>query len=430
MNKAHDFKLVQNKGEVSSQEFELTQPEIIIGRDKDADLTLSFSAVSRRHAKLSLQRDGYMLEDLGSSNGTFLNDKRVKEKVILKSGDQIRLGQEVTLTFEQNQESSLSAAHDSDMPTLMEKEKGKRAERKTGGTTGNSASKTEATRSRMFLWRAETIGQKLTLGFLVILVLLAIIGVVAYIQLVTVGNDTRAMEDASMLAMSASHLQRLSESALSPVHDYLLTGNPAARERFDKLAAELDGEIAALKGESMGMSGMAMDNATESMMMLPAGQMLLLVEFNTTWMKMRAGAESIFEVSNPVGNQDAIDQLEEMKVFANSMGAYAQSIHIFQMENVTDSQDAADATITRAFVFLVSVVVGSFLIGAFLSRMISQAISQPVKRLTQASSNISLGDLNTKVEVRAGGEIGELAKAIERMRTSLQMIIESLSRES
>lgn len=45
------------------------------------------------------------------------------------------------------------------------------------------------------------------------------------------------------------------------------------------------------------------------------------------------------------------------------------------------------------------------------------------------SSNISLGDLDTKVEVQAGGEIGELAGAIERMRTSLKMIIERLSDE-
>ncbi|HEX2696975.1 MAG TPA: hypothetical protein VHM28_04655, partial [Anaerolineales bacterium] len=53
-----------------------------------------------------------------------------------------------------------------------------------------------AKRSRTYFWRAETIGQKLTLGFLVILVLLAVSGAVAYVELAKVGANTTSMEDA------------------------------------------------------------------------------------------------------------------------------------------------------------------------------------------------------------------------------------------
>ena len=73
---------------------------------------------------------------------------------------------------------------------------------------------TGITRRRVPFWRAEMIGHKLSLGFLVILILLAASGVVAYIELAIVGKDTQKMENTSMQAMDASHLQRLSETVL------------------------------------------------------------------------------------------------------------------------------------------------------------------------------------------------------------------------
>src|SRR5512140_3746087 len=102
--------------------------------------------------------------------------------------------------------------------------------------------------ARPALWRAETIGQKLTLGFLLILLLLAISGLVAYFELSVVGTNTRTMEEASMQAMSASHLERLAETSLIPIHDYLLTGDPAAKTQFDQVSSQLDAEVAALQG--------------------------------------------------------------------------------------------------------------------------------------------------------------------------------------
>ena len=80
------------------QEFELTRSEIIIGREPSVDLPIPSPAVSRRHARLIREGAGYALEDLGSSNGTFLNGERLAGRRLLKSGDQIRLGQTITLT--------------------------------------------------------------------------------------------------------------------------------------------------------------------------------------------------------------------------------------------------------------------------------------------------------------------------------------------
>jgi ABC-type multidrug transport system ATPase subunit/pSer/pThr/pTyr-binding forkhead associated (FHA) protein len=100
VNQSSDFKLILHEDTSSPQEFELTRSEITIGRDPSVDLTLPSPSVSRRHARLSRQGDGYMLEDLGSSNGTFLNGERLVERRHLKSGDQIRLGKAITLIYE------------------------------------------------------------------------------------------------------------------------------------------------------------------------------------------------------------------------------------------------------------------------------------------------------------------------------------------
>ncbi|MEN9563955.1 MAG: hypothetical protein RIR73_2199, partial [Chloroflexota bacterium] len=82
-----------------SKDFELTKSEIIIGREDSVDITIPASAVSRRHARLLLEGENYVLEDLGSSNGTYVNGEKLVQQRILKSGDKIRLGQIINLVY-------------------------------------------------------------------------------------------------------------------------------------------------------------------------------------------------------------------------------------------------------------------------------------------------------------------------------------------
>jgi hypothetical protein len=65
---------------------------IVLGRADDADLTLADAGVSRTHARVSAGAAGATIEDLGSSNGTFVNGERVDSARPLTDGDQIQLG--------------------------------------------------------------------------------------------------------------------------------------------------------------------------------------------------------------------------------------------------------------------------------------------------------------------------------------------------
>lgn len=62
----------------------------IIGRQPDCDLPIPAEEVSRHHARLKLTPEGVLVEDMGSANGTYINDKRVQSG-LLKPGEELRL---------------------------------------------------------------------------------------------------------------------------------------------------------------------------------------------------------------------------------------------------------------------------------------------------------------------------------------------------
>jgi two-component system cell cycle response regulator len=72
----------------------LTQTEMTLGRDSSADITVSDQGISRKHAKITKEDGKVTITDLGSSNGTFINDKKISagEKVALAKEDMIKLG--------------------------------------------------------------------------------------------------------------------------------------------------------------------------------------------------------------------------------------------------------------------------------------------------------------------------------------------------
>ncbi len=67
----------------------------IVGRQKDLDVTLDTAAVSRRHARLTWEGDRVFVEDLGSSNGTFIDEVRITGRAFLNPGSLLRIGTSV-----------------------------------------------------------------------------------------------------------------------------------------------------------------------------------------------------------------------------------------------------------------------------------------------------------------------------------------------
>jgi pSer/pThr/pTyr-binding forkhead associated (FHA) protein len=79
-------------GKEEIRETLIDQPEFLIGRGADCDLRLRISSVSRHHCMIRLDSEEASVVDLGSSNGTFLNDNRVRSQTALHTGDILQVG--------------------------------------------------------------------------------------------------------------------------------------------------------------------------------------------------------------------------------------------------------------------------------------------------------------------------------------------------
>jgi pSer/pThr/pTyr-binding forkhead associated (FHA) protein len=87
-------------GPVAGQIFELEDPEILLGRDLSSDIVVSDTEVSRTHARLFLQGDGFSIQDLRSTNGTWVNGHRVHTTTPLVPGDEVILGKVSVFVYE------------------------------------------------------------------------------------------------------------------------------------------------------------------------------------------------------------------------------------------------------------------------------------------------------------------------------------------
>lgn len=107
---SQSYQLVMRSGPTPGKIFELTKNEIYLGRDINNEIIINDAEVSRRHARIILQAGGYVLEDLGSTNGTSVNGHRLMGPHVLRPGEVILLGENVSLVFESSLDADATLA--------------------------------------------------------------------------------------------------------------------------------------------------------------------------------------------------------------------------------------------------------------------------------------------------------------------------------
>lgn len=83
--------LVYFRRDGERRDFPLDKPSCILGRRQDCDLQIPLLGISRQHCQLSVEGGKITVKDLGSSNGTFVNGKRITEQE-LTAGDRLQVG--------------------------------------------------------------------------------------------------------------------------------------------------------------------------------------------------------------------------------------------------------------------------------------------------------------------------------------------------
>ncbi len=84
--------LVVISGKPLGKSFFLTKESMVLGRDLSADISIGETSISRKHTEFTMSQDGIHCKDMGSTNGTFVNDVKVDAAVPLNDGDLIRCG--------------------------------------------------------------------------------------------------------------------------------------------------------------------------------------------------------------------------------------------------------------------------------------------------------------------------------------------------
>jgi uncharacterized membrane protein len=97
---AAQFQFVMRSGPNTGKIYPLEAPEILIGRDASNGVAINDAEVSRKHAKLSLHGSAYVIQDLGSTNGSFVNGQRITGTQVLNPGDTVSFGENIVVIYE------------------------------------------------------------------------------------------------------------------------------------------------------------------------------------------------------------------------------------------------------------------------------------------------------------------------------------------
>jgi predicted component of type VI protein secretion system len=94
------YRLTVRQGPTPGKMYELVKDVTTIGRDVRSDVVVNDAEVSRSHARLTAQAEGYLVEDLASTNGTFVDGQRLTGPRLLRPSGMIGLGETVVMQLE------------------------------------------------------------------------------------------------------------------------------------------------------------------------------------------------------------------------------------------------------------------------------------------------------------------------------------------
>jgi pSer/pThr/pTyr-binding forkhead associated (FHA) protein len=84
-----------SEGANAGESISLDEAPLLVGRGSDAQIRLDDDYVSTRHARIASSGDQWFVEDLGSTNGTYLGSQRLTQPAVLQLGSKVRIGKTI-----------------------------------------------------------------------------------------------------------------------------------------------------------------------------------------------------------------------------------------------------------------------------------------------------------------------------------------------
>src|SRR5258707_11496448 len=119
MQSSGSYRLTVRQGPVPGKVFDLVKDVMTIGRDMNNDVVINDAEVSRNHGRLTSQSGGYLIEDLASTNGTFVNGQRLIGPKLLNPGDVIGLGETIVIEYSYVADAGATVVASAPPPRMM-----------------------------------------------------------------------------------------------------------------------------------------------------------------------------------------------------------------------------------------------------------------------------------------------------------------------
>jgi methyl-accepting chemotaxis protein len=252
---------------------------------------------------------------------------------------------------------------------------------------------------RLDFLRNLRIGPKIIAGYLVLILLLAGVASVAYWGLQRVRtNDDHALEretDVGILSDMHSHmLEQYTHQA-----DLIINGDPATIEDFRTAVEAMDVEKEHIR--------LAVDTEEEREWIAEIDR--IDAQFDKLFFEQIVPAAE-------AGDQELLIALDDQSdALLDQMGGLVANIIASFQGEADQAHQAADRAYSQTVQLLVLVSLGAAAIGLTFGFFLSRSISNPVQAVSGIALRLAQGDVNQRVEIRRGDEIGEMADAFRRM---------------
>src|SRR5258708_37533236 len=119
MQSSGSYRITVRQGPVPGKVFDLVKDVLTIGRDMNNDLVINDAEVSRNHGRLTSQSGGYLIEDLASTNGTFVNGQRLIGPKLLNPGDVVGFGETIVVEYSYVADAGATVVGSAPPPRMM-----------------------------------------------------------------------------------------------------------------------------------------------------------------------------------------------------------------------------------------------------------------------------------------------------------------------
>jgi len=243
---------------------------------------------------------------------------------------------------------------------------------------------------------------KLLLSFMSVVALLVIVSLISYGSMRKMGKSADAILGHAGEMEKAADVQIVSQEALMPVNDYLITGDKAERENFatavDNLRKRLDGVKAGATREQLAV--------------------IAKTEERLDALEKEGGAILAKETQGTAG-EEVSAAMEAFDTIGNDMDTLMEQLHESFRSEMSDAMAVADSSERNAIALLLVISLISVVFGITIGYIMSRSITNPLMQIVGIAKSIADGDLTRTASIKSKDELGELGAAVNRMSKNL-----------